>query len=834
MARFSRFRDWELKIRNDRHKPRRMVEVMSELADQWRKIKDEDGREAYISAIEKVEAAELGVRAAQIATNDIRTRNADDRQAVSISIVISRLRYLLGRHDDLLSAYSDLLDQQHHWRGFEASIILTEQLLEHVQGQRDAIRTELLGYGVDVASPVLASSPRGEPQATPGKSAPGRRISGKRGSVTRNRGMESHGEDPPMMKPSRLSRQRAHARTQEGLEGRKTSSPFGAHESFKGRGRGSDGSRKRRGSGEGPASSMRPVQRPRPNTEDRNGNNNGELDPSADLPDNTAELNQDERMPSGGPRDGRNSRPRSASSKSSAGDRPTEEELVEQLAIVDDGPMHDWYIRNRLDADNDPSISLEAVLKVLVVFWREHAHDQEFWAVARDARDIFADRRPEGELGEDGPTSRGRGQTPEVPIPFLGLFGNESDEEFQDHTPVLEGGNGLPPPRPAPPSVPPPGPPQPVWTKSRKAQQLQFGNPFPGSLDQWQWAQSLGEGGQGHAGLWVRYDQDGYVIDRMAVKELWYDNPGDRTHKGIWKDIDLGVRTCLEDDVHKMLSGLESSGSIVRHRAGVLYDQLRMQRIYMEYCALGSLQDLRQRHDTARREAQTAQDEEGMDSAIIPEPFIWSLLETLAEAAHLMYKGTLSSDGPPFNDILHRDIKPANVFLADNLGSGWPGMRAIAKLGDFGGAIERQARDTINPRGMVDFGTPYYMAPEQFGECQNLLPTPLTSRVNVYGIGKTILALMVLTDPPLHNHFGRLPILITIFERSYSQRLWDLIEQCVHGPIGMRPTVEELLEDVRRHIQQNNLRTAGDRNVLLRADAYALLAKPAPRRGDRD
>ncbi|KAK3674207.1 hypothetical protein LTR78_006054 [Recurvomyces mirabilis] len=720
MARFRRFRDWELKIRNDRHKPR-----------------------------------------PQIAANDIRTQCANDRQTVATLIVISRLRHLHDRQDDLLSAYIDLLEQQHCWPGLEASIILTEQLLEHVQGQRDAIRTELLGHGADVASPALASSPRGKPQATPGKSALGRRV-------IRNRGMASEGESPPLVKCPRPSRQGPHASTQDSFKVRKTPPPPGAHESSGGRISGSSGSRKRKGSGEGQTSGMRPVLRPRPNTDVRNGNKDDELDPINDLPDYTDELNQDERKPSDGSRDGRSLKPRSESSESSAGDRPTEEQLIEQLAIVDDGPMHDW--------------------------------------------------RPEAELGGNGPPSRRRGQTPEVPIPFLGRFDDESDEEFQDHMPVLESGNGFPPSRPGPPSVPPPGPPsgpppalplgppQPVWTKSRKARQLQFGNPFPGSLDQWQWAESLGEGGQGHAGLWVQYDQAGNVIDRMAVKELWYDGPGDWIHKAIWKDIELGVRTCREDDVHKMLSGLESSGSI----------------------------DLRQRHDTARRVAQTAQDEEGMDSAIIPEPFIWSLLETLAEAAHLMYKGTLTSNGPPFNEILHRDIKPANVFLADNLGSGWPGMRAVAKLGDFGCAIERQARDTINPRGMVDTGTPYYMAPKQFGECQNLLPTPLPSRVNVYGIGKTILSLMVLTDPPLHNYFGRLPILITNFERSYSQRLWDLIEQCVYGPLGIRLTVEELLEDVRRHIQQNDLRTAGDCNVLVRADAYALLAKPAPRRGDRD
>ena len=224
-----------------------------------------------------------------------------------------------------------------------------------------------------------------------------------------------------------------------------------------------------------------------------------------------------------------------------------------------------------------------------------------------------------------------------------------------------------------------------------------------------------------------------------------------------------------------------------------------------------------------------------LPSAIIPEPFIWSILETLAEAAQLMYRGTLRSDGRPFNDILHRDLKPANIFLADNPGTGWPGMCAIAKLGDFGCAIEHQARDTTNPLGMINMGTFEYMAPEQFGECQNQLRTPLDSRANVYAIGKTILALMLLTDPPAHNNIDPLPIDVQRdVHQKYSEQLWDLIQHCVRVPLGLRPTVGELLEDVRRHIQRHDMRNdhAGGRIVLL-MDPYVLFAKPAPRQGGR-
>lgn len=55
-----------------------------------------------------------------------------------------------------------------------------------------------------------------------------------------------------------------------------------------------------------------------------------------------------------------------------------------------------------------------------------------------------------------------------------------------------------------------------------EAQALGFD--YPQVQGHWCFDRSLGEGGQGHAGLWVKFDKDGTVLDRKAVKETWCDD----------------------------------------------------------------------------------------------------------------------------------------------------------------------------------------------------------------------------------------------------------------------------------------------------------------------
>ena len=81
--------------------------------------------------------------------------------------------------------------------------------------------------------------------------------------------------------------------------------------------------------------------------------------------------------------------------------------------------------------------------------------------------------------------------------------------------------------------------------------------------------------------------------------------------------------------------------------------------LYMEYCDLGSLQDLLDRYCSHL-------------PALIPESFVWHVLHSLTSALQYIHHGIAAGDrrDPPepcdrraWPIILHCDIKPDNIFL---------------------------------------------------------------------------------------------------------------------------------------------------------------------------
>ncbi|KAF1952150.1 hypothetical protein CC80DRAFT_596777 [Byssothecium circinans] len=109
------------------------------------------------------------------------------------------------------------------------------------------------------------------------------------------------------------------------------------------------------------------------------------------------------------------------------------------------------------------------------------------------------------------------------------------------------------------------------------------------------------------------------------------------------------------------------------------YDQL-----YMEYCERGTVQKVTRwyhNHDM-----------------IIPELFIWNVLESLARALCFMHLGLHTiypspyglqkyHKDPTWNSIIHKDLHPGNVFLTDNPPPGmfdYYSLYPRVILGDFG------------------------------------------------------------------------------------------------------------------------------------------------------
>lgn len=102
----------------------------------------------------------------------------------------------------------------------------------------------------------------------------------------------------------------------------------------------------------------------------------------------------------------------------------------------------------------------------------------------------------------------------------------------------------------------------------------------------------------------------------------------------------------------------------------------------------------------------------------VPGPLLCKMIADVARGLHLIHQ----------SGVVHRDIKPANLFLS---GTG------EAAVGDFGVAFERAdaGRDELA-------GTPYYMAPEQWEEGQDV-----DRRADLYALGATIHE-MVTGRPP--------------------------------------------------------------------------------------
>ncbi|KAI7277669.1 hypothetical protein KC345_g6504 [Hortaea werneckii] len=282
---------------------------------------------------------------------------------------------------------------------------------------------------------------------------------------------------------------------------------------------------------------------------------------------------------------------------------------------------------------------------------------------------------------------------------------------------------------------------------------------------------------------------------------------------------------------------------IVRIRNWRLQSEKQMYRLLMEFCPYGDLADLVLNSVYSRARQRLHEQGNGNNLPLwIPEPFIWSVFESLATAGLLMEKGELDAHpGEPhwWEEIIHRDFKLANIFLGENLESRYRGYPS-AKLGDFGlSLILRKDDDRANDR-FSNLGTRGARPPEQ---AWTFYARP-SAAANVWGIGIIIWSLISLeeSDDTLewdHEVFqtqtgGRGPEFDAIWaqqrvpeidkdaEQFYSKELVGLIRECLRFDPYRRISLLRLRRRIIKHAQNgrltNGLRSAEKADAGFRRD----------------
>ncbi|KAI7237272.1 hypothetical protein KC330_g3243 [Hortaea werneckii] len=374
---------------------------------------------------------------------------------------------------------------------------------------------------------------------------------------------------------------------------------------------------------------------------------------------------------------------------------------------------------------------------------------------------------------------------------------------------------------------------------------------------QWIGGWELGAGSFGSAAIWVKQDSQGRIIDHIAVKNtilvdfLWDHNndhwaldPSEPKDKKYRRDERPSKAPTEAVAMLRLRSRVGAPECIVRIRNWRLQSEKRMYRLLMEFCPYGDLGDLAlsPNYSLARQRLNEQGNGNQNMPPWIPEPFIWSVFESLATAGLLMEKGELDAHpGEPhwWEEIIHRDFKLSNIFLGENLESRYRGYPST-KLGDFGLSLILR-KDDNRPNGdFSEVGTKGARAPEQ-AYAKHARPSAAT---NVWGIGIIIWSLISLgeTDnsldwdddtvldriPPKGPEADamwrrkKVPEIDKNAEQFYSKELVGLMRECLQFDPKMRINILRLRRRIIKHAQDarltNGLRSAEKDNDGFRRD----------------
>ncbi|KAK5117219.1 hypothetical protein LTR85_008987 [Meristemomyces frigidus] len=340
----------------------------------------------------------------------------------------------------------------------------------------------------------------------------------------------------------------------------------------------------------------------------------------------------------------------------------------------------------------------------------------------------------------------------------------------------------------------------------------------------WEGAWMIGEGGMSNTGLFIQYDNAWCVNFRVMKK----DTDMSREHWASVASFDGDVRNMigrqpLELSCHDAMQWIPSSstsgpGMVPAATVPLLYSSAtfngeRTYTMYLEYCPFLDLATIIRRYRS--------------NGDAIPEPFIWYVFLSLAEAGLAMERGNQSllvaPPGWPADQygrigwqIIHRDLKPSNVFLGAHTVNHFDDY-PTPKVGDFGLAVKTFGPgDGLNPDIYLDGGGTYgFRAPEtrSYLDRTTLDPLdrwPLSNYTNIWGFGMIIYCLMSLDNRPaqkdwLGNANMDVPNVGADARMAYSNELVQEVRQCLSPDPTTRPDFQGLLPRIQSCIQNLGL-----------------------------
>ncbi|KAF2210354.1 hypothetical protein CERZMDRAFT_86093 [Cercospora zeae-maydis SCOH1-5] len=318
-----------------------------------------------------------------------------------------------------------------------------------------------------------------------------------------------------------------------------------------------------------------------------------------------------------------------------------------------------------------------------------------------------------------------------------------------------------------------------------------------------QWQHVVGAGGHGTVQAWIKTDHNDRVVDRVARKQSRNSNRNDKHYSDVWQPPDSNMPSEVAA-MYKLRALKDSSKSIIQIRNWRPVAAARKEYlIYMELCQHGDLMKVRRQNI--------------MSNQMPPEAFLWSIIESLADASLLMQRGEVA-DSPPglhnWTELVHGDMQAGNVLLDINTTGSFAGFPR-AKLADFGMVFIHPAAGASLER-WEDFGGMLWFAPEQSPRRDDLgysYTDAPSSPANVWGIGMVI---RMLIEPQWKATTRDVSEWSDIVRETYSEELINLLAECLQAAPGARPK----LADIKGHVRTMSRNAKHDAAIGMR-DASA-------------